>query len=114
MTALLALMGLTALAYGASMPKELIGLCGGLKIDDRGYQGQADSEGYGCRLRSIKYRDIGKWVGQFSCSGENPKPIRMRVFFELREFEGKRLLVVVEEDTSGFYRVLLSRPCTGR
>jgi hypothetical protein len=105
------------------MPPELIGqwsptpgaTCEVFTIKKDGYQGMADGEGYGCRLQSIKDRASNhrEWTAEFLCSGEDPRPVRLKSLLSLREFEGSALLVVVEESKAST-DVLVLRRCGQR
>jgi hypothetical protein len=92
------------------MPAELIGdwsadaaICGNFTIKKDGYLGTAESEGYGCKLQSISERPStpSQWTAKFLCSGEDPRPQRLKSLLSLRQFEGSALLVLVEQWKNG-------------
>jgi hypothetical protein len=107
----------------ATMPRELIGEwepqpqaagCGGVFTVKRdGYSGMQDSEGYGCSLVAIKEQvsNNSTWNAKLLCSGEDPRKVKMTATFNLRQFEGKDLLVVAEQGPRGASTILVLRRC---
>ena len=107
----------------ATMPRDLIGEwepqpqaagCGGLFTVRRdGYSGTQDSEGYGCSLIAIKEQvsNSSTWNAKLLCSGEDPRKVKMTATFNLRQFEGKDLLVVAEQWPRGASTILVLRRC---
>jgi hypothetical protein len=107
------------------MPRELIGEwewdpqrqaagCGGLFTVRRdGYSGMQDSEGYGCSLIAIKEQvsNNSTWNAKLLCSGEDPRKVKMTATFDLRQFEGKDLLVVAEQWRLGASTISVLRRC---
>jgi hypothetical protein len=95
-----------SMAVAASMPDELIGKWSaragghcGIQFTSKGYTGSSDSDGYGCRAKSVlalaqPHQDPA-WRVVFVCEGEFGK-VQVNSLIRLQTINGERVMTRAE------------------